>query len=70
MATGRRSITGVTKSCIKEGSILSTVSFQGSMKPVIKALLSGNDYRVTDIKDRIILGKLPLIGTGYTTSKQ
>ncbi|PIM95982.1 hypothetical protein [Candidatus Hodgkinia cicadicola] len=70
LATGRRSITGVTKSCIKEGSILSTVSFQGSMKPVIKALLSGNDYRVTDIKDRIILGKLPLIGTGYTTSKQ
>ena len=41
----------------------------GSIKPVIKAILSGIDYRVTNIKDRIILGKLPLIGTGFIMNK-
>ncbi len=69
MAVGRRKIIGVTQGCIDGNSILSAISFQGTIKIIIKAILSGIDYIVTDIKDRMILGKLPLIGTGLTTSK-
>ncbi len=69
LAVGRRKIVGVTKSCMNKGSILSSISFQGSIKAIIKAIISGNDYRITDIKDGIILGKLPLIGTGFIMNK-
>ncbi|PIM95792.1 hypothetical protein [Candidatus Hodgkinia cicadicola] len=69
LAVGRRKIIGVTQGCIDGNSILSAISFQGTIKIIIKAILSGIDYIVTDIKDRMILGKLPLIGTGLTTSK-
>ncbi len=70
LAVGRRKIIGVTKSCMNKSSIFIINSIiNGSIKPVIKAILSGIDYRVTNIKDRIILGKLPLIGTGFIMNK-
>ena len=50
--------------------MLSTISFQGTMKIIIKAILSGIDYVISDIKDRMILGKLPLIGTGFIMNKR
>ncbi|PIM95076.1 DNA-directed RNA polymerase subunit beta' [Candidatus Hodgkinia cicadicola] len=69
VAVGRRKIVGVTECCTNKNSILSTVSFQGSIKTILKAIISGNDYRITDIKDRIILGKLPFVGTGFIMNK-
>ncbi|PIM96092.1 DNA-directed RNA polymerase subunit beta' [Candidatus Hodgkinia cicadicola] len=69
VAAGRRKIVGVTECCTNMNSILSAVSFQGSIKAILKAIISGNDYKITDIKDRIILGKLPLVGTGFIMNK-
>ncbi len=48
----------------KPRSILFAISFQGAIKSVIKSMISDNNYEISRIKDKIILGKVPLIGTG------
>ncbi len=70
LIVGKRKIIGITQSCMDGNSMLSTISFQGTMKIIIKAILSGIDYVISDIKDRMILGKLPLIGTGFIMNKR
>ncbi len=65
MALGVRQIVGITETCTNQESILSSISFQGAIKLVIKAIISGNNYEITRIKDKIILGKIPLVGTNF-----
>ncbi|PIM96013.1 DNA-directed RNA polymerase subunit beta' [Candidatus Hodgkinia cicadicola] len=70
MASGIRQIVGITDSCLNQGSILSAISFQGAMKTVIKAIISGNNYGISGIKDKIMLGKIPLVGTGFVSKRR
>lgn len=61
-----RRIIGINEICSNWTSILSAISFQGSIKPLIKALIIGKSYDVTGIKDSLIFGKLPPFGTGFS----
>ncbi len=58
-----RRIAGITDICMNQTSLLSSISFQGEVKSIIKAILTNGVTELTGIKDNIILGKLPLIGT-------
>ncbi len=60
-----RRIIGINELCSNWTSILSAISFQGSIKPLIKPLIVGGFYDVGGIKDSLILGKLPPFGTGF-----
>ncbi|PIM95180.1 DNA-directed RNA polymerase subunit beta' [Candidatus Hodgkinia cicadicola] len=60
-----RRIIGINEICSNWTSILSVISFQGSINPLIKAIMVGDSYDVTGIKDSLILGKLPPFGTGF-----
>ncbi|PIM96055.1 DNA-directed RNA polymerase subunit beta' [Candidatus Hodgkinia cicadicola] len=65
MVIGDRQIVGITNACVNLKSILSAISFQGAIKSVIKAIISNNNYEISMIKDKIMLGKVPLVGTGF-----
>ncbi|WP_192572978.1 hypothetical protein [Candidatus Hodgkinia cicadicola] len=70
VALGDRQIVGITETCMNQRSILSAISFQGAIKSIIKAIISNNNYEVTNIKDKIMLGKVPLIGTGFINERK
>ncbi len=70
VALGDRQIVGITETCNNQRSILSAISFQGAIKSVIKALISDNNYEITNIKDKIMLGKIPLVGTGFINERR
>ncbi len=63
MILGNRQIVGITETCVNQRSILSAIFFQEPIKSVIKTIISDNNYEISRIKDKIILGKVPLIGT-------
>ncbi len=67
---GDRQVVGVTAACVNLKSILSTISFQGAIKSVVKSIISDNSCEISGIKDRIMLGKIPLVGTGFTNEKR
>ncbi len=67
---GYRQIVGITEMCDNQRSILSAISFQGAIKSVIKAIISDNNYEITSIKDKIMLGKVPLVGTGFINEQK
>ncbi len=60
-----KQIIGITNICLNYTTLLSSISFQGTMKSIIEALITGDIYRLDNIKDHIILGKLAPIGTGF-----
>ncbi|MFP3038555.1 MAG: DNA-directed RNA polymerase subunit beta' [Candidatus Hodgkinia cicadicola] len=60
-----RQIRGVTEICSNQTSILANVSFQGAVKTLTKAVVKAGTHSLSGIKDHIILGKLPPVGTGY-----
>ncbi len=70
MILGNRQIVGITQTCVNQRSILSVISFQWAIKLVIKAIISDNNYEISRIKDKIILGKVPLIGTGFINEQR
>lgn len=70
MVLGDRQVVGVTAACVNLKSILSTISFQGAIKSVVKSIISDNSCEISGIKDRIMLGKIPLVGTGFTNEKR
>ncbi len=61
-----RKVIGITHICSHicsdQTSLLSNLSFQGAIKPIIKTILINKRSKLTGIKDNIILGKLPLFG--------
>ncbi len=67
---GDRQIVGITETCVNQRSILSAISFQGAIKSIIKAIISNNNYEITRIKDKIMLGKVPSIGTGFINEQK
>ncbi len=60
-----RRIRGVTEVCSNQTSILANISFQGAVKALAKAVVKAGTHSLSGIKDHIILGKLPPVGTGY-----
>ncbi len=63
-----RRIIGVSDICNSQSSLLSTISFQGAIKALIRSVITGGISKLDGIKDHIILGKLPPIGAGYLKS--
>ncbi len=59
-----RRIRGVTEVCSNQTSILANVSFQGAVKALAKAVAKAGTHSLAGIKDHVILGKLPPVGTG------
>ncbi|PIM96952.1 DNA-directed RNA polymerase subunit beta' [Candidatus Hodgkinia cicadicola] len=64
-----RKVDSITDVCVGQSSILSAISFQGAIKVAIKAIMLGNRFDVTGIKDKIMLGKVPPFGTGMFINK-
>ncbi len=64
-----RKVDSITDVCVNQGSILSAISFQGAIKVAIRAIMLGNRFDVTGIKDKIMLGKVPPVGTGMFINK-
>ncbi len=60
-----REIMGITSLCVRQVSILSSISFYGSVKSMLKALLIDGTCVLKGIKDNIILGDLSPMGTGF-----
>ncbi len=60
-----RRIRGITEVCSNQTSILANISFQGAVKALAKAVAKAGTHSLTGIKEHIILGKLPPVGTGY-----
>ncbi len=60
-----KQIIGVTDMCLNYTTLLSSISFQGTMKAIINALIIGDMYRIDNIKDHIILGRLAPIGANH-----
>ncbi len=63
-----REMIGVTSLCTYQISILSSISFYGSIRLMIKAILIDGLCVSKGIKDNIILGNLPSMGTGFMKS--
>ncbi len=66
--SGERHIRGITEICSNQTSILANISFQGSVRALAKAVIKAGTHSMSGIKDHIILGKLPPVGTGYYMS--
>ncbi len=60
-----KDIVGITNLCTVQTSILSSISFHGSVKSIVKAILIDGICTLKGIKDSIILGNLPSVGTGF-----
>ncbi len=60
MVLSDKQVIGITETCVNQRSILSAISFQGVIKSVIKSIISDNNYEISRIKDKIILGIVPL----------
>lgn len=41
------------------------MSYQGSTKAIVNAIINGSEFELTGIKDRTMFGMLPFIGLGY-----
>ncbi len=64
-----RKVIGISDICTNQTSLLSNLSFQGNVKPIIKAILTNMESKLTCIKDSIILGSLPPFGNKYKKSE-
>ncbi|PIM94932.1 DNA-directed RNA polymerase subunit beta' [Candidatus Hodgkinia cicadicola] len=60
-----RRIVDINEICLNWTSVLSAISFQGSTKSIIKAIVFRKPCDVNGIKDSLILGKLPPFGMGF-----
>ncbi len=61
-----RQVVGISKLCTKHQiSPLSSMSYQGSTKAIVNAIINGSEFELTGIKDRTMFGMLPFIGLGY-----
>ncbi len=53
-------IMGITDICFKQMSLLSSFSFRGIVKAIIKTMVTDGRSKLIGMKDSIILGKLPV----------
>ncbi|MGP1918130.1 MAG: hypothetical protein ACTS4U_00220 [Candidatus Hodgkinia cicadicola] len=69
LATCLRVLRGVSDINIHQSSPLSDISFEGPVKSLAVSAIEGKNHSLSAIKDHIITGKLPLVGTGAIPNK-
>lgn len=69
LASGIRILRGVSDLNIHQSSPLSDISFEGPVKSLAISAVEGKDHSLSVVKDHIITGKLPLVGTGTIPDK-
>ncbi len=57
-----KQVIGINDLCLNQLSPLSNISFQGNIKSIVNAIIFNGFSKLTDVKDRIIMGELPFIG--------
>ncbi|MGP1917038.1 MAG: hypothetical protein ACTS6P_00185 [Candidatus Hodgkinia cicadicola] len=69
LVTGLRILRGISDINVHQSSPLSDISFEGPVKPLAISAIEGSDHTLSVVKDHIITGKLPLVGTGTIPNK-
>ncbi|GAU79697.1 DNA-directed RNA polymerase subunit beta' [Fusibacter sp. 3D3] len=64
LATGSRSLLGITKASLATESFLSAASFQETTRVLTEAAINGKEDRLLGLKENVIIGKLIPAGTG------
>ena len=64
MATGIRSLLGITKASLATESFLSAASFQETTRVLTDAAINGKEDRLVGLKENVLIGKLIPAGTG------
>ncbi len=69
VATGSRSLLGITKASLATESFLSAASFQETTRVLTEAAINGKEDRLMGLKENVIIGKLIPAGTGMRKYK-
>ncbi len=69
VATGSRSLLGITKASLATESFLSAASFQETTRVLTEAAINGKEDRLLGLKENVIIGKLIPAGTGMRKYK-
>lgn len=64
IATGTRSLLGITKASLATESFLSAASFQETTRVLTDAAINGKEDRLVGLKENVLIGKLIPAGTG------
>ncbi|MDA7845401.1 DNA-directed RNA polymerase subunit beta', partial [Rickettsiales bacterium] len=67
-ATYRPVLQGITRASLKNGSFISSASFQETLKVLMEAAVSGATDPLKGMKENVIVGRLVPAGTGYVVS--
>ncbi len=60
----RRLLLGVSRICATQRSLLSAMAYQGSTSLLVKAAIARTLFKLSSIKERVMLGALAPVGTG------
>ncbi|XXN19698.1 MAG: hypothetical protein AAJB65_00570 [Candidatus Hodgkinia cicadicola] len=60
----KRLMLGITNLCSTQQSLLSAMAYQGSTSLLIKAAISRTRFKLSSIRERVMLGGLASVGTG------
>ena len=69
IATGRRTLLGITKASLATESFLSAASFQETTRVLTEAAIKGKVDNLIGLKENVIIGKLIPAGTGMSMYK-
>ena len=64
IATGERTLLGITKASLATDSFLSAASFQETTRVLTDAAIKGKEDHLLGLKENVIIGKLIPAGTG------
>ena len=64
IATGERTLLGITKASLATDSFLSAASFQETTRVLTDAAINGKEDRLVGLKENVLIGKLIPAGTG------
>ena len=70
MATGKRTLLGITKASLATDSFLSAASFQETTRVLTEAAIKGKVDPLIGLKENVIIGKLIPAGTGMPRYKE
>ncbi|WGS83603.1 MAG: DNA-directed RNA polymerase subunit beta' [Candidatus Hodgkinia cicadicola] len=65
LVKAQRMLLGISNICSKQKSLLSAIAYQDVVKLLAKAAISHASYKMSSIKERIMLGALTPVGTGF-----
>lgn len=68
-ARGIRVLQGITRASLQTESFISAASFQETTRVLTEAAIWGKVDRLRGLKESVIVGHLPLVGTGWLTNQ-